>query len=134
MDHHFNTEIAKKYSVNEAIMLHNLCFWQNRNIANNNNFHEEKYWVYNSVDAFSKLFFYLSPKQITLILKKLETNNCVFVGRFNKMKIDRTKWYSVNDEIMAIHGFEANCPKREMQQPEKVNAITQKGKCNYPKR
>jgi len=132
MDHHFNTEIAEKYGVPEAIMLHNICFWQHKNTVNNKNFHDGRYWTYNSVSAFGLLFTYLSDKQIALILKKIEKKGCVAIGRYNKMKIDRTKWYSANLDIMAIHGFEANPLKREMQLPNKGNAKDQKGKCILP--
>ena len=132
MDHHFNTEIAKKYGVPEAIMLHNICFWQHKNTVNNKNFHDGRYWTYNSVSAFGLLFDYLSDKLFSLIFKQIETKGCVVVGRYIKMKIDRTKWYSANLDIMAIHGFEANPLKREMQLPNKGNAITEKGDCILP--
>lgn len=130
MDHHFNIEIAEKYGVGEAILLHNICFWQKKNIANNVNYHDGRYWVYNSVQAYSELFPYYTDRQIRNILKKLEDKGCLHVGRYNKMKIDRTKWYSASDEIMLIHGIKPNDSNCQMQLHEKVNAITQKGKCN----
>jgi len=130
MDHHFNTEIAEKYGVGEAILLHNMCFWQKKNIANKNNYHDGKYWVYNSIQAYSELFPYYTDRQIRNILKKLEDKGCLYVGRYNKMKIDRTKWYSVNDEIMLIHGIKPNYPKCQLQLPKKVNAMTKISKCN----
>jgi len=134
MDHHFNTEVAKTYGVGEAIILHNICFWQKKNMANNSNFHDGKYWVYNSISAYSELFPYYSDRQIRTILKKLEDKGCVFVGRYNKMKIDRTKWYSASDEIMAIHGIKPNDTKSQMQLHKNVNAMTQNGQCNDTKR
>jgi len=130
MDHHFNIEIAQKYGVGEAVILHNICFWQNKNIANKSNYHDGKYWVYNSVKAYSDLFPYYTDRQIRTILKKLEDKRCLHVGRYNKMKIDRTKWYSASDEIMLIHGIKPNDAKCQMQLPKNVNAMTQNGKCN----
>ena len=130
MDHHFNTEIAEKYGVGEAILLHNMCFWQKKNIANKNNYHDGKYWVYNSIQAYSELFPYYTDRQIRSILKKLEDKGCLYVGRYNKMKIDRTKWYSVSDEIMLIHGIKPNDANCQLQLPKNVNAITQISKCN----
>lgn len=133
MDHHFNIEIAEKYGVGEAILLHNICFWQKKNIANNVNYHDGRYWVYNSVQAYSELFPYYTDRQIRTILKKLEDKGCLHVGRYNKMKIDRTKWYSVNDEIMLIHGIKPNDTKSQMQLRKNVNAMTQNVKCNDTK-
>jgi hypothetical protein len=130
MDHHFNTEVAQQYGVGEAIILHNICFWQKKNMANNNNYHDGRYWVYNSVKAYTELFPYYTDRQIRSILKKLEDKECLHVGRYNKMKIDRTKWYSASDEIMLIHGIKPNDANCQMQLPKNVNAITQISKCN----
>jgi hypothetical protein len=38
MQHHFNTEIAKKYDIVTAILLDNLFYWIEKNRANNKNF------------------------------------------------------------------------------------------------
>ena len=97
--HHFNINVAKMYGVNESIILQNISFWQAKNEANEKNFHDGKYWVYNSVKAFSALFPYWSKGQINRILNKLEDLQVLSVGNYNKVNYDRTKWYSVNQEI-----------------------------------
>ena len=126
--HNFETRLAKKYGVAEAVMLWNLSYWQNQNEANQRNFHEGRFWTYNSVSAFAEIFEYLSEKQIQRILSKLEKEKVIISGRFNKMKIDRTKWYSVEKEIMAFHGFQPILPNGEMQRTKTSNAIYQTGK------
>jgi dihydroneopterin aldolase len=132
--HNFDTKIAKKYGVAEAVVLWNLCYWQNHNEANKKNFHEERYWTYNSVSAFSEIFEYLSKKQIERILLKLEKEKVLVSGRFNKMKIDRTKWYSVESEIMALHGFQPISPNGEMQTTKTSNANDKNVECNGQKK
>ena len=132
--HNFDTKIAKKYGVAEAVVLWNLCYWQNHNEANKKNFHEERYWTYNSVSAFSEIFEYLSKKQIERILLKLEKEKVLVSGRFNKMKIDRTKWYSVESEIMALHGFQPILPNGEMQTTKTSNANDNNVECNGQKK
>ena len=97
--HHFNIKVAEIYGINEAIILQNLSFWQAKNEANDKNFHDEKYWVYNSVKAFEQLFPYWSKGQINRILKKLEDAEALSVGNYNKVSYDRTKWYSLKQEI-----------------------------------
>jgi len=97
--HKFNTQIATLYGVNEAIILENLSFWQLKNEANENNFYDEKYWVYNSIKAFERLFPYWSKGQINRILKHLEDEEVIHVGNYNRSSYDRTKWYSVNQKI-----------------------------------
>ena len=119
--HNFDTRIAKKYGVPEAVVLWNICYWQNKNEANNVNFHDGRYWTYNSVSAFTEIFHYLSPKQISRILLKLEKEKAIVSGRYNKMKIDRTKWYSAENEIMALHGFQTILPNGILEQTKMSN-------------
>ena len=97
--HKFNVQVATLYGVSEAIILENLSFWQLKNEANDNNFFDEKYWVYNSIKAFEKLFPYWSKGQINRILKHLEDDGVLYVGNYNRSSYDRTKWYSVNQKI-----------------------------------
>jgi len=52
----FKIEHAIKYGLDEAVILKNLAFWIEKNEANNKNFYEGKYWTYNSLEAFKKLF------------------------------------------------------------------------------
>lgn len=92
----FDTEIAKDYGVNAAIILQNIEFWQHKNEANSHNFHEGKYWIYNSNTAWAKLFCFLSTRQIRTALSKLEKDEVLVSGIFNKDSRDRTKWYSSN--------------------------------------
>ena len=68
----FNTDIATEYSVEIAIMLNNLIFWQDTNQANGINHHDGKYWTYNSANAFSELYPFWSKDKIGRILRKME--------------------------------------------------------------
>lgn len=97
--HIFNIKVAALYGVNEAIILQNISFWQAKNEANENNFYDGKYWVYNSVKAFEQLFPYWSKGQLNRILKNLEDKNAIDVSNYNKVSYDRTKWYSLNQQL-----------------------------------
>ena len=135
MEHQFKPEIAKKYGLPEAIFLHNLSFWQLTNERNERNFHDGRYWTYNSCKAFTETFIYFSQKQIQRILKSLVNQKCIVSGNYNKLKIDRTKWYSVEDHIISLYEFKSiqtNGQKREMHWTKKGNALDKKGKCNLP--
>ncbi|MCM8906806.1 hypothetical protein [Tenacibaculum finnmarkense] len=90
----FDTDIAKDYGVNAAIILQNIEFWQHKNEANQCNFIEGRCWVYNSSTAWARLFTFLSEKQIRTAIYKLEKSEILVSGVFNKHKRDRTKWYS----------------------------------------
>ena len=95
--HHFNIYIAKDLGINAAIILSNLMHWLDINEANNTNYKEGKYWSYNSIPAFAKLFPYLSERQIRYVLNKLEEDNIIETDNFNKIAYDKTKWYTITD-------------------------------------
>lgn len=102
MIHSFDTEIAEQYGVNAAIILNNMFFWVEKNIANETNFFDGRYWTYNSVKAFSKLFPYLTTRAIGVALKKLIDDGLVVTGNYNKSSYDRTLWYAITEKGYSI--------------------------------
>ena len=56
MTHQFDTEIAKEYGVDIAIVVSNIAFWLQKNKANGKHIHDGKVWTYNSTKAFKELF------------------------------------------------------------------------------
>ena len=103
MNYHFNSKIAKKYGVNEAIFLQNISYWIMKNKANEKNFHDEYYWTYNSNNAFTKIFEFWSHQNIKTIIKNLIQKNIIKIGNYNKLGFDQTKWYTIiNNEVLKI--------------------------------
>lgn len=96
---HFDSDLAEKYGITEAIILYNLIFWLKKNKANHKHFYDSKYWTYNSVNAFSELFPFLSKDQIRRTLEKLSSKKAIETGNFNKIAYDRTNWYTLSDEL-----------------------------------
>jgi hypothetical protein len=113
--HMFNKQVAIKYGIDCAIMIQNLCFWIKKNQANNKNLHEDFYWTYNSERAFCILFPYWTRRQIQNILKKLQTLNLIKTGNYNKLKFDRTKWYTIIDPYI-LNLYEIESPKNVKQE------------------
>lgn len=97
MQHHFNTEIAKKFGINIAVFLDHMAFWITKNIGNDKHFHDGAYWTYNSIKAFTIIFDYLSTDQIRKIIKDCEKYGLINVGNYNETKYDRTSWYSLTE-------------------------------------
>ena len=102
MEHSFNIELASKYGVEEAVVIQNLFFWINKNVANDKNFYDGRYWTYNSAKAFAKLFPYLNESKLFRILKSLQDNDIIIKGNYNKEKFDRTGWYAFTDNGISI--------------------------------
>tara|TARA_R110000737_G_scaffold103064_1_gene136383 strand:+ start:61 stop:816 length:756 start_codon:yes stop_codon:yes gene_type:complete len=101
MEYSFNIHIAKKYGVDEAIMIKNFQFWILKNEASEKHSHKGSYWTYNSVSSFAKVFPFWTKSQVSRVLKSLIDKNLLKVDNFNKVSYDRTRWYSFTDH--AIH-------------------------------
>lgn len=84
--------LAKEIGLNEAIMLQQIHFW----VSKRKNYKDGEYWVYNSYDSWANQFPFWSRSTIIRILKKLEERELIKVGNYNRLKIDNTKWYTIN--------------------------------------
>lgn len=100
MEHSFNVSIAEEYGVIPAIIINNIMFWSKKNLENKHNIHDGKVWIYNSIEAWSKLFPYISGRQVRTALQKLIDQGVLIQGNYNKAKYDRTKWYAVASEAI----------------------------------
>jgi hypothetical protein len=130
--HIFDVALAEIYGPIESIILSHLCYWIEKNAANQNNFHKGRYWTYNSAAAFEKIFSYLNGKQIRRVLDKLEEKGALYIDSFNKIGYDRTLWYSVSDEVMGIYNAgkknePPNRPNGQMHIPNSGDASDQTG-------
>jgi len=117
MNHSFDVEIAKKYGIEEAILLQNLYFWIEKNKANNKHYYNDTYWTYNSKKAFADIFPYMTPRKIDYTLKNLIDKGLVITGNFNENATDRTLWYALTKMGYCIL---QNC---EMEQTKLSNDI-----------
>lgn len=121
MEHSFDIEIAQDYGIETAIILKHLYFWIEKNKANDDNYFEGKYWTYNSVKAFSDLFPYMTEKKIRSTLIKMEDDELIITGNFNKSQYDRTKWYALTDKAYSI------LQKRNFHFTKKENGSSENG-------
>lgn len=94
-------KLAKAIGLNEAIVLNQLHYWIEKNRRTNKNFYDNRYWVYNTYENWQNQDFeYWSIDTIKRTFTKLEKMGLVLSGNFNKMPMDRTKWYTINYEKM----------------------------------
>jgi hypothetical protein len=120
----FNIEIARRFGTDSAIFLQNIIYWCNKNKFNGKHFYEGRYWTYNTADAFSSLFPFLTSRQVERIVNNLEKNGLLIVGNFNKNGYDRTKWFSVNETVYKSY-VSTNSPNGEMDFTKRGNGFTQ---------
>lgn len=104
-----NTELAVVLgSVNEAIVINQLHYWLESNKKQGRNFKGGKYWIYNSYkDWIERDFPFWSEYTLKRIITSLETKKLVISANYNQMKVDKTKWYTIDydtlDELVKNH-------------------------------
>ena len=132
----FDTKVAKRLGIVEAVLLHNIQFWIDKNRVNEKHFYKGRYWTYNSAKAFSELFEYLSDRQISRALKQLVDDGWLIKDNFNANPFDRTNWSALTDkyysEFMGQNGVTNSCEAihktKDADLPKMVNGKTKSGK------
>ena len=97
--HHFDVEDAMKYGVEKAVVISNIRFWLNNNKNKDLSTvkHDGYYWMYNTAKDMSSVLPYFTQSKVQRLLKQLEDDGVLIVGNYNKVKYDRTKWYTLSE-------------------------------------
>lgn len=125
--------VAAKYGLEEAIFLDSIMFWWRANKADGRNYHDGRWWTYNSVAAYEAVFPWWSAKQIRRIIDRCLEKGALLDGDYNEDRRDRTSWYTPSDELLALYGEafpdsgKCICPNGQMQMTERANASAQTG-------
>ncbi len=100
--------LATTIGLNEAIILQQIHYWLQKSL----NWHFEKPWVYNTYEEWKEQFPFWSVSTIKRTISNLENSDIVESrSDFNKMKIDKTKWYTINyDKLNKISNKSVNRP------------------------
>ena len=138
--HHFDVEDAMKYGVEKAVVLSNIRFWLNNNKNKDLSTvkHDGYYWMYNTAKDMSNVLPYFTQSKVQRLLKQLEDDGVLIVGNYNKVKYDRTKWYTLSeftyDDNCSTQIPELNIGNEHIEQPiqdSKTNTKTN-NKINIP--
>lgn len=98
MNHQFNIEHAAKYGVHAAIILNHLQFWISKNAANEKHFYDGRTWTCCTAQAMTKLFPYMTERQIRYALQTLLDAGVLLKGNYSENHFDRGSWFAFNDE------------------------------------
>ncbi|AUR98121.1 hypothetical protein NVP1247A_47 [Vibrio phage 1.247.A._10N.261.54.E12] len=119
--HTFKVEDAIEHGIEKAVLLYNLRYWISKNIANNKHAHDGFVWTYNSQEAFSRLFPYMSPQKIGRILRSMEEDGLISSANYNRAGYDRTKWYTIPSMFIVqnqtMDGLDLNDGSLNSEQP-----------------
>ena len=130
MDFSFNIEFAKRYGVDEAIMVKSFQFWIRLNKANKVNYHDKRYWTYNTNEALTEYYPFWSKKQVRRIIESLVDKEILIKGNYNKIAYDRTIWYAFIDENLYLSD---NFHLEDIPFYQKVNTILPNGQMEKTK-
>ena len=111
-----------------CIFIANLASWLNTNYSKDNpdhrNFHEGRYWSYNSYPEFSKYFGFWSAKVVRTIISRALKLGLIMIGNFNKKKYDNTNWYTLSDKALdyypVLKGKLLNTPAQTVSTPAQM--------------
>lgn len=95
--HYFDTELAKEVGIVAAVIYNYLVFWCDQNRQSGTNEYDGYFWTYHSIRDLQETFNYLSAGQIRRATLTLAEKGLIEVGNYNKIGIDRTKWYAVKN-------------------------------------
>ena len=105
-------ELATKIGLNEAIMLQHIHFW----LKESKHHKDGRVWVYNTYQAWQEQLSFWSTETVKRVIKRLEKAGYLLSANYNRLKLDKTKWYSINYEKVAelcteeIHSTGENDP------------------------
>lgn len=102
MFYHFSVELAQRYGIENAVIIHSLYTWIAKNAADGQNAHEGRYWSYCSMEAWAKLHPFMCLRSIKSHIAKLIENDIFVKGNYNESTTDRTAWYAFSDNGMAV--------------------------------
>lgn len=88
--------LAVKIGLNEAIVIQQLHYW----LQESKNIEDGEKWVYNTYDAWGEQFPFWSVSTIRRTITKLEKSGLIIIGNYNKLKIDNTKWYRIDYQLL----------------------------------
>lgn len=122
--HNLHVEIATALkSADLALFLNHISYWVNYNKRLGRNFHDGRYWTYQTLKELHAHFPYWTEKQLRLIKEKLIKTGILIKGNFNQSKYDQTIWYTIDyEKVKSI------CPNGQMDNSKPANGISQNDK------
>lgn len=126
--HAFSVEAASIVGINAAILLEHISFWVHQNAAAGRNIRDGAAWTYGSVREIAERFPYMTEKQVRGALDRLQAEGLVKVGNFNRVKYDRTRWFSLTHEGRRIAAAGAMmCEDEQTDLPVKAEGTNTQG-------
>lgn len=121
-NHSFSIEDAKKHGVEKALIVNHFRFFLKCHQSNGTHQYDGYTWAYNTAKSLNELMPYLNVKSIQRWLVELEQDGVLISGNYNKLGIDKTKWYTmpefaITQKVMPITQNEESNTQNEQAIP-----------------
>jgi hypothetical protein len=116
--------LAVMIGLNEAITIQQLHYW----LKLSGHMFDGRLWIYNSYEDWQRQFPFWSAHTIKRTFIALEKNGLILSEKkFNKIKIDRTKWYSI--DYLALKKMERDKKEKDNEIAIVRNCTTMRASC-----
>ena len=133
-------ELATKVGLHEAIILQQMHYWLELNKEKERNHIEDKYWTYNPISEWQKKFPFLSDHAVRKGLEHLRKEKLLLTGNFNKSRVDRTLWYTIDYknleklmQVVVVQSIDESEEKESKNGEHATNASVENNKCKGQK-
>lgn len=103
--HGFDPNLACRYGVDEAIVIHSFQWWIGFNRSNRHNFRDGRTWTFNSYAAWKEHFPYWNAHKIRRVLESLVAQKVLVQEKFEQAKGDVRNWYAFLDERQFLDDY-----------------------------
>ncbi len=94
-------KLARAIGLNEAVVLQQIHYWLQENERSEKNYHEGRYWTYNSIRAWQETNFpFWSINTVDRTFTKLRDMGLLIAGNFNRAGFDKTTWYTIDYDVV----------------------------------
>lgn len=91
-----DVNLAVILGVSESIILQQMSYW----LEKSTHIIEERPWIFNSYSNWQRQLPFFCESTIRRLIKKLEDMGIILSANFNKCKMDKTKWYSIDYDVL----------------------------------
>ena len=90
--------LAVAIGLTEAIIVQQMHYW----LLRSRHTHDGRKWIYNTYEDWHEQFPFWSVPTIKRAILGMQRERLIFSRNFNKLSIDRTKWYTLNYDHIAL--------------------------------
>ena len=95
----FDSELAVKYGVDEAILIRSFQYWIELNKVQGRNMRDGHTWTYNTYEELAEQYPFWNAGKLRRLIDSLVTQKVLIkTNKYNKWAIDKTNWYAFEDE------------------------------------